>query len=218
VLEIGCGNGRLLVSLARAGHLTSGHGIDLADSRVRFAREWADDLGLGDVRFEVGDALEMPIQPVTYDTVVCITGALGYFEPLAQGSAAALLSRWAAELRAGGLLVLELYPHPELRPVLDASGGSVRLWRELEPPDPWRFYLSDLRLIDGVLVHEKTFIHRTTGLVDSGRSERLKLYSQIEIEELLERAGFGEIRCFEGWSRQAYAGGETLVVTARRSS
>jgi SAM-dependent methyltransferase len=125
-----------------------------ARSRIEFARRWSEDLRLASLRFEVADALEMTLAPAGYDAILCITGAFAYFEPLAAGTALVLARRWAQALRPGGLLVLELYPHPELVRVLAAAGGSVRLWRELDPDDPWRFYLSDLQVDHGVLISE----------------------------------------------------------------
>jgi SAM-dependent methyltransferase len=154
VLEIGCGNGRLLIELARRQALRTGIGVDAARSRIEFARRWSEDLWLASLRFEVADALEMTLAPAGYDAILCITGAFAYFEPLAAGTALVLARRWAQALRPGGLLVLELYPHPELVRVLAAAGGSVRLWRELDPDDPWRFYLSDLQVDHGVLISE----------------------------------------------------------------
>jgi SAM-dependent methyltransferase len=215
VLEVGCGNGRLLVQLALRGQLGTGHGVDRAQSRIRFAREWAQDLRLERLRFEAADALELSLEPSSLDAVICITGTFAYFDPFADGSAAALAQRWRRALRPDGWLVLELYPHPELIPLLEVAHGEIRLWRELEPSDPWRYYLSHLQLLDGVLIHDKTFIHRTTGHIDGGRRERLKLYTSEAIEEVLDGAEFCDIKCYEGWTRRRYAGGRSMVVTAR---
>jgi SAM-dependent methyltransferase len=215
VLEIGCGNGRLLVELARRGAIGEGVGIDPARSRIEFARRWAADERLETLRFEAADALELEPSAGVYDAIVCITGTFGYFEPLGSGTAAALLRRWTTGLRPGGLLVLELYPHPEIVRLLEAGGETLRLWRELGPEDPWRFYLSEFRLEDRLLVHSKTFIHRTTGEVDVGRRESLELYSEARLGELLSGAGLIEICCRDGWTDTPYDGAETMVVTAR---
>ena len=216
VLEVGCGNGRLLIELARRGRITRGLGIDTARSRIDFARAWAKDLGLGSLRFEVQDALETRPGSAEFDAVLCITGAFAYFEPVRRGAAAALARQWAAALRPGGLLALELYPHPEVIRVLEATGGSARLWQELEPGDPWRFYLSELSMEQGTLSHQKTFIHRVTGEVDSGRHERLALYSDDELRELLTQAGLDTVSCHAGWTDRPYDGGEVMVVLSRR--
>jgi hypothetical protein len=72
-----------------------------------------------------------------------------------------------------------------------------------------------MELEDGVLIHRKTFIHRTTGEVDAGRVERLRLYSADQVRGLLAAAGLIEIMCREGWSNCQYKRAETMVATAR---
>jgi SAM-dependent methyltransferase len=214
VLEVGTGNGRLLIELGRRGVLTEGLGIDLARSRIAFADDWAKDLDLEHLRFEAGDVFERDYEPESYSAAVCITGAFAYFEPLVPGSALRLAQLLHHELEPGGLLVLELYPHPRERALLETMGGEARTWKELDPDDPWRYYLSRYELDGDVLSHEKTFIHRTTGEVDVGRRERLQLYTPEALESLLGEAGFRDVGFFEGWTSDRYAGGEELVVTA----
>jgi SAM-dependent methyltransferase len=214
VLEVGTGNGRLLVELGRRGAVGEGLGIDLARSRIAFAQEWARDLGLTNLSFEVSDVFERGYESQLYSTVICITGAFAYFEPIEPGSGLHLARRLQEVLEPNGLLVLELYPHPRERALLAATGGEARTWRELDQDDPWRYYLSHFRLDGDVLAHEKTFVHRTTGEVDSGRRERLQLYTPESITALLEEAGFRDLELFEGWTQSRYAGGDELLVTA----
>jgi SAM-dependent methyltransferase len=218
VLEVACGNGRLLIELARRGALAAGRGLDIAASRIAFAERWAADEGMPQIRFEAGDVFQSSLEAEAYDATVCITGAFGYFEPLAPGSALELTRRLNAATRPGGLLALELYPAPHYRRMAEAGGGEARVWKELPADDPWRYYLSHVVLErEGqVLTHNKTFIHRETGEVDSGRSERLFVYTPESIGELLAEAGFEEASAFAGWTDAPYAGGDSMVVMARR--
>ena len=219
VLEIGCGNGRLLIELSQRGAITTGRGIDLARSRIEFAQAWAHDAGPSELSFAAGDALALELADASLGALLCITGAFAYFEPLAAGTAARLLAAWQRALVPGGLLCLELYPHPEYVTLLRTTGGHARVWHELGPEDPWRFYLSELRLdpATGVLTHAKTFVHRTSGAIDEGRRERLMLYSEEQLSELLIGAGFVDVELREGWSDAPYDGGEVMVALARRS-
>jgi SAM-dependent methyltransferase len=214
VLEVGCGNGRLLIELARRGAIAKGFGIDLAVSRIAFAQEWARDEGMGHLSFEAADVFERGLSPEGYSAALCITGAFAYFEPIVAGSGLRFARLLHDALVPRGMLVLELYPHPRERALLDATGGEAATWKELDPEDPWRFYLSRYELRGDVLTHEKTFIHRTSGEVDQGRREKLYLYSRDDLEALLVEAAFREIRFFEGWTDEQYAGGDVLVVTA----
>lgn len=218
VVEVGSGNGRLFVDLAARGALTNGLGVELSESRTAFARAWARDAGCADrVELVAGDALQAPIADGAFDAAVVITGTFAYFDAVAPGSARALLDRLHAALRPGGTLILELYPHPAERRLLEATGGSARTWLELEADDPWRFYLSALALDGDVLTHEKTFVHRQTGAIDEGRSERLVLYTADSIAALLDAAGFAGAALHEGWGGAPYAGGGQLVVVATRA-
>ena len=208
VLEIGCGNGRLLIELARRGVITSGLGVDVSASRIAFANEWAAELGFDGLEFRAEDALTL--EPGEFDTAVCITGALGYFgaaTPRLDGELLAMMRRAAPRV------VLELYPHPRERALLEAAGGALNTWKELGPDDPWRFYLSGMTLTDGVLRHEKTFVHRHDGRIDEGRVESLYLYTPEEVVSLLG----GEADLREGWSDAPYAGGDVLVAIATRA-
>lgn len=66
-----------------------------------------------------------------------------------------------------------------------------------------------------VLLHEKTFVHRTTGEIDSGRAEQIVLYDPQSLTDLLREGGFVDVQTYEGWTSQPYAGGDVLVATAR---
>src|SRR5689334_10903314 len=57
VLEVGTGNGRLLLALAQRGVAASALGVDLAESRIAFARDWIAEAEVTGVEFEAGDAL-----------------------------------------------------------------------------------------------------------------------------------------------------------------
>jgi len=220
LLEIGCGNGRLLIELARRHAIMEALGLDAAASRIEFARRWARDERLQGLRFVTTDALQHELPPSSFDVACCITGAFGYFDALEPGGATKLALKIRQALRPQGLLCLEVYPHPAYRRLLDATGGKVRVWSELPPDDPWRFYLSDLSLDEAgeILTHTKTFIHRSGGSIDAGRQERLRLYTEEDLTRLLLEGNFDEVRAYEGWSAEPYEDGEIMVVTALKPS
>jgi SAM-dependent methyltransferase len=217
VLEVGCGNGRLLIDLAQKDAINGALGIDLAESRVAFAARWAADEHCPGLEFTVGDVLDHPLPAGGFVAAFCITGAFGYFEPISEGAARRLARKLQRALSKDGLLCLEIYPHHDHRRLLAAAGGRARIWSELPQEDPWRFYLSDLQLDDSatILTHDKTFIHRNSGRIDSGRRERLRLYDEQSLSDLLLDAGFHDIENLEGWGDEPYRGGEIMVVTAR---
>lgn len=218
VVEIGSGNGRLLIDLAQRGELRGGVGLEVSASRTTFANRWAHDLGLADkLTFLELDAMQADLGEV--DAALCITSAFAYFDALQPAGGEALLRRVADALTPRGLLVLELYPHPSWRRLLDATDDELRLWHELPADDPWRFYLSRLALDaeTGILTHHKTFIHRATGAVDSSRAEHIRLYDRTSLAQTLQAAGFEEIEFYGDWSGRAHdANDELLIAVARR--
>jgi SAM-dependent methyltransferase len=218
VLEVGCGNGRLLLALALRQRLDRGVGLDLAKSRIAFARRWAQDEKRSELEFEPADIMRYELPDGGFSVAACITGTFAYFEAETPESGEALARKLHQSLEPGGLLCMELYPHPRNHRLLDAGHGEIRIWEELPADDPWRFYLSRLSIDEEsrILTHEKTFIHRDTGEVDRGRCEHLYLYTEQALRTLLTEAGFREIRLHEGWADRPYEGGESMVVTATR--
>lgn len=221
IVEIGTGNGRLLIMLAQRRLLGDATGIDISASRIDFARRWAHDLGLDQLRFAAADALTASLHGQV-DVIVCITGAFAYFDAIQQNAGSQLLKRVHGALKPGGLIVLELYPHPALRRMLEnAENHELRLWKELPESDPWQFYLSHLRFSPDtqILAHHKTFIHRTSGEIDQGRSEHIRLYDVSTIRDELQDAGYTDISTYGDWEGRAHRpDDEQLVVIARRAS
>lgn len=218
VVDLGCGNGRLLMKLAARGAVAEGIGIDISRTRIEFASAWASTAGAGDLEFRRGDVLEEPL-PDAVDAVVCVAGTFAYFDAMAEGAGARVLAKARTALRPGGLLVLEVYPYSYVRRAADADEEQrIRRWRELPEGDPWRYYLSDMRIDpqSKVLEHGKVFVHRSTGAIDAGRREYLRLYDADELEALLAEAGFSDIELFSTWSgEQADPERESLIVLAR---
>ncbi len=97
VLDVACGAGQLAIPAARAGAQVTG--IDIAANSIAQAqaRAKAEDL---DVRFDVGDAENLPYADASFDVVVSLIGAMFAPQP----------ERVAAELvrvcRPGGRIVM----------------------------------------------------------------------------------------------------------------
>jgi SAM-dependent methyltransferase len=196
VIELGSGNGRLLVALALAGLLERGVGVEISRSRSAFARAWATDLGLTTIEFVTGDALAFTaFDAASFDLAVCITGAFNYFYPISEQAPEQVLRTMRLALTPGGAALLELYQLPERRRRMFAlNDGRLRLWQPLPAEDRFAYYLDDLQYWADrqVLKHEKTFIGRD-GTIDSGRVEVLKYYAIDEISALLTRAGYATV-------------------------
>ena len=71
LLEVGCGPGNISVGLASAFATEEFHGIDMKESQVELAVTAANDGGHSNARFQVDDALNLPIPDNHFDAVHC---------------------------------------------------------------------------------------------------------------------------------------------------
>lgn len=103
VLDVGCGNGRTSIDLARRVEGGSVLGIDLSAAMLAVARARAAAEGVPNVRFEQGDAQRHPFPPAAFDVAVSRNGTMFFDDPPAAFAAI------AAAVRPGGRLVLQTW-------------------------------------------------------------------------------------------------------------
>lgn len=100
VLDVGCGNGALLLAIAEVvapdGTVT---GLDISSPMLDVARQRATDRALGNVRFVHGDAQVAELEPLSFDIIVSRFGVMFFDDPTAA------FTNLAATLRPGGRLV-----------------------------------------------------------------------------------------------------------------
>jgi len=95
VLDVGCGSGQTAIPAAQIGANVSG--IDIATNLIESARERAALEGVT-VRFDEGDAEQIPYDDNTFDTVISMIGAM--FAPRPDK----VVSEFARVCRSGGTL------------------------------------------------------------------------------------------------------------------
>ncbi len=222
VIDFGSGNGRLLVALALKGMLELGIGIEISQSRVAFARQWAEDLGLNSIIHSVAtDALTYDnFERGTFDLSVCITGTFGYFKPIRESAPVELLGKMRESVAPNGFLLFELYQMPEERKkMLALNNGILRTWQPLPPEDRFAYYLDYFEYLEDrrVLIHGKTFIGRN-GVIDADRIEVIAYYTDIEFADLLRQNGFDGTKAYGDFNDMPYLEGKSpsLVVLANR--
>lgn len=101
ILDLGCGRGRHSHSLAQRGYEVTG--IDLSPEAIKTAKEKAEELGVGNVHFEVRD-MRNPL-PQTFDAVVNLFTTFGYFKSDKEN--ALVLDSVVQMLKKEGLFVLD---------------------------------------------------------------------------------------------------------------
>jgi SAM-dependent methyltransferase len=221
-LEIGAGNGRLLVGLAQRGVLEHGVGIDISQSRIGFAKHWISDLGIRSVEMISGDAIEFhDFEEGAFDLAVCITGAFGYLGAIDDKAPQRVLRTMHRALKPGGSALFELYQIAEQRrQMLRLNDGRLRTWQPLPAEDRFAYYLDDFQYFQdlNVLRHEKIFIGRD-GSIDAGREEVLTYYTRNSFSDLLTSSGYKKPRLWADFTGTSYREGKsaTLVALAERS-
>jgi SAM-dependent methyltransferase len=119
VLELGCGAGAHLASVAAAHPEVQAVGVDLAATAIATARADVAAAGLENVRFDVGDVLELTDGRLGEFDYVIVHGLYAWApEPLRE----AVLEACRAHLAPGGLAYLSYNAHPggHLREMLRA--------------------------------------------------------------------------------------------------
>ena len=96
-LDVGCGTGNVAIPMARRGATVTG--VDIAPNLLAQARERATAEGL-DVRFDEGDAEQLPYADGSFDVVVSMFGAM--FAPRPE----MVVSEVARVLKPGGSLAM----------------------------------------------------------------------------------------------------------------
>jgi ubiquinone/menaquinone biosynthesis C-methylase UbiE len=121
VLDVACGTGNTAIPAARAG--ASVTAVDIATNLLEQARKRATAQGL-EIRFEEGDAEDLPYSDRTFDVVLTMFGAMFAPQP----------ERVAAELvrvcKPGGLIAMANWT-PE-----GFVGKSFQVTAKLVPPPP----------------------------------------------------------------------------------
>ena len=227
LLDVGCGAGFLSARLAEAvapGELV---GIDIEPSQVAMSRETAAQRGLGNARFEVADALELPFGDGSFD-VAHLGGVL-----LHVGDADRALAEARRVLRPGGLVACrDLMPescfaHPELGvmrrsveafgDLLAADGGQPRIAREIKER-LGRAGFTDIAVAHSFETYaspeELEFFHAMVKqwFLGSDIADAAEQYGAMTEE--MKQAG---ARCLEEWRRDpgamaAVAFGQALAV------
>jgi SAM-dependent methyltransferase len=141
VLDIGCGNGLTSRDAARAaGEQGEVLGVDLSGPMLALAAQLAKDEGLGNVRFEQGDAQVYPFPAGGFDLAMSRFGVMFFADPVTA------FRNIARAVRPGGRLAMLVWgPVPRNEWIL-ALRDALTLGRDLPspPPDaPGPFTLAD---------------------------------------------------------------------------
>ncbi len=131
LLDCGCGPGTITVGLAQIvaqGHVT---GMDREATELAQARRHADQQGVANVTFQLGNLYEIPFPDGTFDAVLAHAVLQHLAEPVRA------LQEMRRVLKPGGLIGVReedrdadiIYPFPP--PLQEAHALLMRLWQEV---------------------------------------------------------------------------------------
>jgi SAM-dependent methyltransferase len=139
MLDVGCGAGQIAIPAAKAGAIVTG--IDIAANLIEQARRRAAAAGV-QVRFDEGDAEDLPYPDASFDLVVSLIGAM--FAPRPELVAAELLrvcrpggriamANWTPEGHVGQMfkIIGKHVPPPPLMPSPMKWGDEATLRERL---------------------------------------------------------------------------------------
>jgi len=201
ILDLGCGQGRHAIELARRGYDVIG--LDASPYLLAVAAERARAAGVA-VEWQQGDMRQLAATG-EFDLVVNLFTSFGYFHDDADNTA--VLQAAASSLRPGGRLVLELLNGERV----------VRTFSEREWFTIGSMSVLDIQSLDRAA--NRLEVERTVE-ADGHRETRrhsLRLYEGREIATLLEAAGFARVALYGGWDGEPFSplSRRLLAVAAR---
>lgn len=131
VLDIATGNGEPALSAARQlGPNGEVLATDLSENLIQFARQRADELGLGNVKTRVMDGEQLRLPDGEFDVVFCRFGLIYMPNPRQA------LAEWHRVLKPGGRAVIAVFTTPDRNAWAATPVSIIRRRVNLPPPDP----------------------------------------------------------------------------------
>ncbi len=198
IFDVCCGFGRHSLELSRWGYDMTG--MDRTASYIKRARESAREEGLG-CRFLEGDVrTDKPEGP--FDGAVCMWNSFGYTEDPEDDEI--ILKNVYDNLEPGGFFLLDT-PGKEVI----ANGFEANTWFERDGTKILLEYSIDLNWT--VLTNRWLFLEEGGKINEFSFSQRI--FSALELAQMLYRAGFETIDIYGNWEGDPYDNNaERLIV------
>lgn len=203
ILDLPCGVGRHSIALARRGYAMTG--VDITPAYIDIARRRAAEIPGLRSEFRVGDMREHEGDG-SFDAVINIWTSFGYFKDIQDDRRVA--GNLLRSLRPGGVLLMEM-----MGKEVFAMRRQAKDWQELGDGS---ILLTENRVTDSWSWISSRWTWVREGKTTSHMVEH-RLYSFVELRDVLASVGFAEIRAFGSLGGTPYdLEAMRLVVRAKR--
>jgi SAM-dependent methyltransferase len=197
ILDLGCGQGRHSIELARRRYEVTA--IDISPYLLEVAKRRASEAGV-QVRWIEGD-MRRPPAGEEFDLALSLFTSFGYFDSEAENQA--VLQAAAGALKSGGRLVIEVLH----------GDRAIALFREREWFTVGQATVVENRSLDRS--RHRLNVQRTVlnGIDEQESYHSIRLYGGSELREKLEQAGFSRVELWGDWNADPLTS-ESLRVIA----
>ena len=203
ILDAPCGEGRIARELAAKGHQLTG--VDMAQDFLEMARSRAKQRDLT-IAFEKGDVRSLSFTD-DFDGAVCWGNSFGYFDDAGN---TAMLQSLARALKRGGRLVLDASSNAESR----LPNFKAHEWARIG--DILFLEENEYDHAQGRMITHYTFVREGK---EETRTGSHRIYTYREICQMLEAAGFAQVRSYASLSKDPFKlGANQLLMEATKAS
>lgn len=218
LLELGCGTGRLLLPLARAGFSVTG--VDMSPRMLEVAQAKVNEAGLGgQITLVQADMRELKL-PQQYRLAFIAINSFMHLVTLEDQLAA--LRAWRKLLLPGGLLVIDV-DNPDPRHLLEADGRLDLQGRWFDPDTGATVLKHVSRTLDAARQLQHVLFIYDEVFPDGQMRRTLAPFQarylyRYEGELLLDKAGFTPEQVYGSYDLDPYdSDSERMIFVARRA-
>jgi len=186
ILDIGCGNGRHAIHLAKKGFPVLG--VDLSVNNIKTAKAQASELNLPNATFQQGDMREKVGQQ--FDYVFNLFTSFGYFENDADNMK--VIQAFRTSLKKGGTTVIDFLNAPFV--VNNLVKEEQKLLEGVE-------FNIHRKIDNGYVVKQINF---QVDNVDYSFEEKVQLLQLNNFKRYFEQVGFGIEQVFGNYQLESY--------------
>lgn len=217
LLELGCGTGRLLLSLARAGFAITG--VDLSTEMLGIARKKVETAGLaGRVTLVQANMSEVKLEQRFQLAFIAINS---FMHLTTMEDQMAALQAWHRLLAPGGLLIIDV-DNPNPQHLLEAD-GRIELQGRWFDPDSGATVLKHISRTADIARQLQHVLFIYDEVFPDGQMRRTlapfqaRYLYRFEGELLLDRAGFTPEQVYGSYDLDPYdSESERMIFVARR--